>query len=211
MSSAAGLPDPDDYGAWHRLPCDVVDTDGNHSGVVVTGDLHQDPEVALDQLTGWVLAGVRGIVDCRVEWTEADFVAVHFPDVAYVHVGVDDHGGRQPDSWFDQGVDGALAVLGRGDRVVVHCHMGINRGPSMAFAVLLCLGWGVTDALTALRSARPIVGLIYADDAISWFARRAGWSLDQEADAQAELTAWLERSAIDVDDVIRKVRDADEN
>lgn len=81
----------------------------------------------------------------------------------------------------------------------------------MAFAVLLCLGWGVTDALTALREARPIVGLIYADDAISWFGRRAGWSIDQEADAQAELTAWLEGSDIDVDDVIRKVRDADEN
>ena len=62
----------------------------------------------------------------------------------------------------------------------------------MAFALLLCLGWGVTDALNAIRGARPIVGLIYADDAISWFGRRAGWSLDQEADAQAELTAWLE-------------------
>jgi len=211
MSSSAGLPAPDDYGAWHRLPCDVVDADGNHSGVVVTGDLHQDPDLALEQLTEWVLAGVGGIVDCRVEWTEEDFVAVHYPDVAYVHVGVDDHGGTQPDSWFDQGVDGALAVLGQGDRVVVHCHMGINRGPSMAFALLLCLGWGVTDALNAIRGARPIVGLIYADDAISWFGRRAGWSLDQEADAQAELTAWLEGSAIDVAHVIRKVRDADKN
>jgi dual specificity phosphatase 3 len=210
MSASAGLPAPDDYGAWHRLPCDVLDPDGNHTGVVVTGDLHHDPDAALEQLAGWVDAGVGGIVDCREEWTEEDFVAVHYPQVTYVHVGVDDHGGSQPDDWFDEGVDGALEVLGRGEHVVVHCHMGINRGPSMAFALLLTLGWGVTDALVAIRTARPIVGLIYAEDAISWFGRRAGWSQDQVADAQAELNAWLEDGAIDVHQVIRRVRESDQ-
>ncbi|MFM7064524.1 MAG: dual specificity protein phosphatase family protein [Actinomycetes bacterium] len=209
MSPAAGLPAPDDYGAWHRLPCAVLDTDGAHSGVVVTGDLHADPDAALEQLAGWVADGAGGIVDCRVEWTDANLVAAHYPELDYLHVGVDDHGGRQPDSWFDQGVDGALEVLGRGDQVVVHCHMGINRGPSMAFAVLLCLGWQVGDALVALQQARPVVGLLYAGDAIGWFGRRSGWTEEQEADAQAVLTAWRE-GAVDVDHVIRKVRDADD-
>jgi hypothetical protein len=28
--------------------------------------------------------------------------------------------------------------------------MGINRGPSMAFAILLSQGWGITEALDAI-------------------------------------------------------------
>ena len=205
-TSPGELPHPDDVHAWHRLPCDVFDGDGNHSGIIVSGDLHGDPDVARAQLAEWVVAGTGGIVDCRMEWTDETFVADHFPQVTYVHVGVDDHGGSQPDEWFDLGVQQSLAVLERGDRVVIHCHMGINRGPSMAFAVLLALGWPVTAALDALLDARPIVGLLYAEDAISWYGRREGWTPEQVANAQAELTAWLERTGVDPVLVIRRMR-----
>ena len=61
-----------------------------------------------------------------------------------------------PDAWFDRGVAFALDALARpGTKVLSHCHMGINRGPSLAYAVLLALGTDPVEALDALRRARP--------------------------------------------------------
>lgn len=40
-----------------------------------------------------------------------------------------------PDEWFWDGVDFAFEALADPDaQILAHCHMGINRGPSMAFA-----------------------------------------------------------------------------
>jgi protein-tyrosine phosphatase len=47
-------------------------------------------------------------------------------------------------------------------KLLVHCAMGINRGPSMAFRILLELGWEPLAALEAIRSARPIADIGYA-------------------------------------------------
>ncbi len=55
--------------------------------------------------------------------------------------------------------------------MLVHCHMGINRGPSMAYACLLVLGWDPIEAMTAIRTARPIAAIGYAEDALDWHHR----------------------------------------
>ena len=60
--------------------------------------------------------------------------------------------------------------------VLVHCHMGVNRGPSMAYAILLALGWDAVEALNAISAARPIAGVIYAGNALSWWHRTNGSS-----------------------------------
>lgn len=201
-------PHPDDAGAWHRRLCPVVDADGRASGIVLSGDLHEDPEVAAAQLDRWVLAGIGTIVDCRVEWSDERFVAARHPQLTYVHVGVDDDGGRQADEWFDEGVAAGLAALERGDTVLAHCHMGINRGPSMGLAVLLARGWSPFDALFAIQQARPIAGIIYAEDAVDWFVRREGGSAADVSEARADVAAWQAEHGIDVYRVIRRMRSA---
>ena len=52
--------------------------------------------------------------------------------------------------------------------MLAHCHMGINRGPSMGFAILLALGWDAEEALDAIHAARPIAFIAYAEDALRW-------------------------------------------
>jgi hypothetical protein len=148
----------------------------------LTGDLHESPTRALDQLDGWVTSGVTDIIDVRIEGTDEAFVA-------------------------DRGVEAALATLADPNhRIVVHCHMGVNRGPSMGFAILLALGWNPIEALDAIRAARPIARVLYADDAISWWLRRNGASA---ADVSAGISAvqrWHYDNPHDTSWVISRIR-----
>jgi len=201
-SAPATSPAPDDYAAWQRWVC-LVGT-----ALIVTGDLYPERGRALQQLDWWLRSDAVGIIDCRGEWTDEDFVAVNAPELDYRYVGTDDDGRGQDDEWFEAGVTHFEDLSLRGGRVVVHCHMGINRGPSMAFAILLSQGWGITEALDAIASARPIVGLIYADDAVRWWGRRNGWTRAQIADGVAEVSRWQTANGIDVSQVIRVIRQA---
>ena len=102
------------------------------------------------QLEELVRLGITHIVDVRLEWTDEEFVAALAPDVGYLHLGVDDAGQRIPGAWFDAVTEWSLAALTEpGAKVLLHCHMGINRGPSAGYAVLLALGFDPVDALDA--------------------------------------------------------------
>lgn len=174
---------PADY--WRRL-CRVAD-----SPVYVCGDLPHDDTKAEEQLDGWVAEGIDGIVDVRIEWDDQDRVKQRHPHVNYIWNGVDDAGGQQAFDWFDFTVDQTLKHLQNPDsKVVVHCHMGINRGPSMAFAILLALGWKPIDALNAIRSTRPIAAIIYADSALRWWHERNGSDEEVLEDDLEKLFLW---------------------
>jgi hypothetical protein len=123
---------------------------------------------------------------------------------------VDDAGGRQPDRWYDQGVAFARAALAEADsRVLIHCHMGINPGPSLTYAVLLDLGWDPVEAIEAIRTARPIAGVLYAEDALDWFHRSHAIHPVQRLDDHQRLAAWRQDNWIDVARIIRQQRAAD--
>ena len=93
---------------------------------------------------------------------------------------------------------------------MVHCHMGVNRGPSMAFAYLLDQGWDPIKALVAIRSARPIAGIIYAPDAIRALAPvLTARGLDIDA-VTRQVDEWFDRNDIDVATIIRRIRIAND-
>lgn len=187
----------------HRTPCPVGDR------LILCGDLHPDEATAIEQLDQWVSLGVRGIIDCREEWSDEELVARLAPGVAYIHVGTHDHGGSQPHSWFDRGVTGARAVLDADPeaKVLAHCHMGVNRGPSMALAILLDLGWDPIEALDAIRAARPIAAVAYATDAVHWHLRRRGARAAVIVAAVEAVNAWTLANEIDTAAVIGRIRD----
>ena len=91
-------------------------------------------------------------------------------------------------------------------KVLVHCHMGINRGPSMAYACLLMLGHDPIEAMTMIRSARPIAAIGYAEDALDWHHRTYDVSRIRRLDDQRRLDAWREANWIDVVRIIREIR-----
>jgi|TARA_B100001105_G_scaffold198178_1_gene161955 hypothetical protein len=190
-------------GWWRRL-CEVTDR------LFVCGDLphlQSDPDGFHRVLGDWVMAGITHIVDLRGEANDTTDVARFAPQIDYTWLGTHDAGGDQDFSWFDEGVAAITAALADpGARVVVHCHMGVNRAPSMAFAALLQLGHGIEEGLDAIRDARPIAAILYADSAVRWFADRSGWAEAFQGDAESRVWAWHRDNDVDVRWIISRIR-----
>ena len=189
---------------WHRTLCPVTEQ------VLLCGDLAPGVAAARAQLQGWVEAGVTHILDVRLDQEvgfDVELVAAYAPHVTYLRAGVDDSGRSQDDAWFDAGVDAALEALADpAAKIVVHCHMGVNRGPSMAFAILLAAGWEPVPALEAIRQARPIAAIVYANDAVAWWLRRNGATDAEIGDARTAVTVWRWSNPVQVGWIISRIR-----
>jgi len=173
------------------------------------GDLpyQRGPAAMLADLADLEAAGIGVIIDNRLECSDEDFVQRHAPGIAYVWNGQDDGGQAMPDGWFDNGVGAALSALAEpAGGVLAHCHMGVNRGPSMAFAILLASGWSPVEALDAIRAARPIAAIAYAGDAVDWWLRVSGAREAVVRRERAAVQAWQRTHPLDVVRIIRGVR-----
>lgn len=192
---------PSDPAAWWRRTCWVADT-----RIALSGDLPAGP-AAPAHLAGWVADGVTQIIDVRSEWDDQSLVAALQPQLNYCWAGADDDGGAQPDEWFNSGVDAALAALADPEAgLMVHCHMGVNRGPSMGFAIMLATGWMPVDALKAIVAARPIAAVLYAENALSWWHRRNNVPEALAMSQRNAVRAWLAHKQVDVSWVISRIR-----
>ena len=191
-----------DPSVWWRTLCFVTDQ------LVVTGDLHARRDLAEKQLDDWSAVGVSHIVDVREEWNDAAFVNDRHPEITYLHRPTHDNGGRQDDEWFTSGVSAIVDAISADSNniVVVHCHMGVNRAPSLAFAALLEMGWTVEKALNSIRKARQIVGILYAEQAVDWFARRHHICSSEHVELRRSVRQWLAANSVDSRWVISRIR-----
>ena len=177
--------------------------------LAVGGDLSSfDDVLASQQFEEIVELGITHIVDVRLEWSDLDTFADRAPDIGYLHHGMDDAGQAVPAEWFEEAVSWIEAAYAENPDAVVltHCHMGINRGPSLGFAVLLAQGWDPVEAIAAIRAARPQANVWYAADALDWYHARTGADAETAAAEHAALAAWREQNALDVVRVIREQR-----
>lgn len=178
--------------------------------IATGGDLPQCWEDAVVAVRGWQDLGITHVIDNRQEWTDEDVVARLAPEIGYLYNGVDDAGNGQPDHWFDDGVAWARDALRDPDaKVLSHCHMGINRGPSLTYAILLDQGFDAVEAIDAIRRARPIAGVLYAEDALDWFHRRHDVAPVRQTADRRRLAQWRRENRIDVVRIIRDIRAAE--
>ena len=195
-------------------PRELVLTTANAAFVtrqlLVGGDLDtRDTELAASQLGELVEAGVTHVVDARIEWNDEEWVSERAPEIGYLHHGMDDAGQRVPGEWFDVGVSWALEAM-KGDGVVLtHCHMGINRGPSIAYAIMLAQGWPPVAALDTIRGSRPIAAIGYATDALDWWHRLSRATDSEVARDLGLVGEWFAEHPLDVVRTIRDVRAAE--
>ena len=178
--------------------------------LAVGGDLSSEDEgLSRLQLAEISELGITHVVDTRLEWSDEQAVAEHASHVKYLHHGMDDAGQQVPHEWFEEAVAWVEAAYEENPDAIVltHCHMGINRGPSLGFAVLLAQGWDPVEAISAIRAARPQANVWYAADALAWHHGRTGADTEVAAAEQAELAAWREANPLDVVRVIREQRE----
>ena len=142
--------------------------------VATGGDLAYDPNIALAQADALVAMGVTHVFDGRIEDDDSEIWAER--GVIYVRYGVNDPGGdaHLPYEYFDHAVELARDAAASGGKILAHCHMGINRGPSAAAAILIDRGWQPERALQRIVRARPIAGVYYFMDAVEADAERRG-------------------------------------
>ncbi len=178
--------------------------------LVVGGDLDQwDDHLAHCQLGELVSNGVTHVVDVRMEADDQEWVGRLNDRVTYLWHGMDDLGQRVPATWFELAVTWVEEVLEDPEAIVVtHCHMGINRGPSLGYAVLLAQGWDPVEAIDAIRAARPIAAVAYAEDALRWWHARSGAPAAQRRRDRARLKAWRRDHPLDVVRIIAQRRRA---
>lgn len=176
--------------------------------LIVGGDLDvHDDHRAAHQLLELVNAGLTHIVDVRLECNDEEWVTELDRGMTYLWHGMDDAGQRVPGAWFDVTVDWVLEALEDPYAVVLtHCHMGINRGPSLGFAVLLALGWDCVEALAAIRQARPIAHVAYAEDALRWHHERTGAAPDARRSDRSRLRQWRAANPMDLVRIIADQR-----
>lgn len=177
--------------------------------LAIGGDIcSDDDDLAVLQFAEIGHLGITHIVDVRLEWSDLDTFAEHAPHIGYLHHGMDDAGQAVPAEWFEHAVRWIEAAWEENADAVVltHCHMGINRGPSLGFAVLLALGWDPVEAIAAIRRARPQANVWYAADALDWHHARTGVDPETAAEQHAALAAWRADNPLDVVRVIREQR-----
>lgn len=175
--------------------------------LAVGGDLAPEFALARRQLQELRDAGITHIADLRDEWNDAELVAFWAPELGYLYHPVEDAGQRIPAAWFEELNSWVTGVLADPDaKVLIHCHMGVNRAPSAAFALLLAQGRTVRQALAAIRANRRVAVIDYADDALDWHLDRIGADRYARAGARRSLSMWRRANEIDKLDVIRQIR-----
>ena len=175
--------------------------------LAIGGDLSShDPGLSRLQLIEICELGITHVVDTRLEWSDEQALAESAPQVRYLHHGMDDAGQQVPHAWFEEAVAWVEAAYEQDPEAVVltHCHMGINRGPSLGFAVLLAQGWDPVEAISAIRAARPQANVWYAADALDWYQARTGVDAETAQRQRDALAAWRDANQLDV---IRLVRE----
>jgi protein-tyrosine phosphatase len=118
-----------------------------------------------DDVAQMVADGITDVIDCRAEFNDAPLF-VSQPEIRYLWCPTEDDGKPKSARWFSKGVVFALDGLSHHARkVITHCAAGVNRGPSMAYAIMLAQGYPADMAEAMIRAARPQVGLAYKLDA----------------------------------------------
>lgn len=178
--------------------------------IAVGGDLSPNFRRARAQLDELVAAGITHIADLRSEWTDEALVAEWAPQLAYLHHPVADAGQVIDAEWFSGLVEWATAALADPDaRLLVHCHMGVNRAPSAALALLLAQGMDLRSSLDAIRARRPVAIIDYARSALDWHLAASGANAKARRNARRRLGRWRGANQLDMVTVIRAIRDTE--
>jgi protein-tyrosine phosphatase len=188
----------------------VANADFVTHNLAVGGDLPLENREAVEHAVDLEAAGVTHVLDVRLEAEDAEIWS-YCPGVSYRWDGIDDAGQRVPGRWFDRITRWALEALTEPDaKLLTHCHMGINRGPSAGYAVLLALGWDPVEAIDAIRRVRPIANVWYAEDALAWHHDRTRATTECRRTDRARLADWRRDHPLDVVRIIAERRAAGE-
>jgi protein-tyrosine phosphatase len=121
--------------------------------VWITPDLALGPRFPAHRISLLARNGIGSVIDVRSEDAD-DEAALAAEGLHLLHLPVDDF--RPPtQEQFVAATEWALAEMAAGRKVYVHCRSGIGRSPSIVSAILMTIGYPLSDAVRMVRKQRP--------------------------------------------------------
>lgn len=140
----------DDYVDFHHCT-DRIFTGGR---IITTDHLRQLKDV-----------GITHIINCRDDFDDSVLFTPEYT-FEYLWNPTDDDGQPKPTEWFAKAIEFGIQALQQPNcKLYSHCYAGINRGPSIAYAVLRALGIEAIHARNMIKNKRPFADIFYAKDA----------------------------------------------
>lgn len=102
-----------------------------------------------------VAAGITHVIDMRAEFDDdtlkdSRITILWLPQV--------DNGEMRPPGHYRKGIQFAFPALSLANtKIFPHCSAGLNRGPTMCYALLRAFGFQQSEAIARIRAARPDV------------------------------------------------------
>jgi dual specificity phosphatase 3 len=122
--------------------------------------------------------GITHVIDAMSEYNDYAMLRLH-PKISYIWNGEADDGQPKPPQWFNKAIVFALeAYQTPGAIVYCHCAAGVNRGPSLAYAILRALGFTRSEAFDRVKAKRPQSMIAYKADADRALIE-LGWTNDK--------------------------------
>ena len=122
-------------------------------------------------------AGVTHIIDARDDFDDEALIMASYPYMLYTwNPTADDGKHPKPPGWFHKAVLVAMLTMPSGGaKIFTHCAAGVNRGPSLAYAILRAMGLSKDEAYNMIKAKRPQAGIAYRDDADAAL-QQLGWT-----------------------------------
>jgi len=94
-------------------------------------------------------------IDCVVDLREEGANVLEWPpEIQLRHIPLVDHGTPTRNELRDAATT-VSSLVREGHEVLVHCHAGVERTPTVVCAALLMMGWSLTEAYQRVLEVRP--------------------------------------------------------
>jgi len=156
-------------GALGRLLSPILGAHAPPDLVWITPDIAQSGQFASREASALARIDIGAVLDLREE-------AAHEPaplgraGLHYLRLPVPDHGAPSHED-LARAADWVLQEIGDDRKVLVHCRLGLGRSVTLVVAVLLRMGYPLSDAVALVRKRRP--DAVLSDDQVSVLRRYA--------------------------------------
>lgn len=156
-------------GALSRLLSPILGARPPADLVWITPDIAQSGQFASREGSALARLDIGAVLDLREE-AQHEPAPLGKAGLHYLRLPIPDHGAPSQED-LARAADWVLQEIGDDRKVLVHCRLGLGRSVTLVVAVLLRMGYPLSDAVALVRKRRP--DAVLSDDQVPVLRRYA--------------------------------------